>query len=158
MAVTDEMVCFSLYAASRATTQAYRELLEPHGLTYAQYLVLVVLWTEGERSVRELGEALQLDSGTLSPMLRRMETAGLVERRRTSSDERVVTVSATARGAALQDELAHVPACVFAGTGIGSAQEARALIGTLQELTRTLRTVPRHRDARSAAALAAGTA
>jgi len=143
MAVTDEMVCFSLYAASRATTQAYRELLEPFGLTYAQYLVLVVLWTEGERSVRQLGEALQLDSGTLSPMLRRMEAAGLVERRRTGADERVVTISPTARGAALQAELAHVPACVFAGTGLGSAEDARALIATLQELTRALRSVPR---------------
>ena len=75
MTTTDEMVCFSLYAASRATTQAYRALLEPWGLTYGQYLVLVVLWSEGEQSVSALGEALQLESGTLSPMLLRMEKA-----------------------------------------------------------------------------------
>ena len=82
MAVTDEMVCFSLYAATRATTQAYRSLLEPWGLTYPQYLVLVTLWLEGDQTVSSLGEHLQLDSGTLSPLLKRMEQGGLVRRER----------------------------------------------------------------------------
>lgn len=141
MTTTDEMVCFSLYAASRATTQAYRALLEPWGLTYGQYLVLVVLWSEGEQSVSALGEALQLDSGTLSPMLRRMEKAEVVARRRDGPDERVVTVSLTERGEDLRVQLSHVPACIAEGTGLGSVREARQLIATLQELTRTMRDV-----------------
>lgn len=141
MATTDEMLCFSLYTASRATTQAYRELLDPWGLTYGQYLVLVVLWTEQELTVSALGDALQLDSGTLSPMLRRMEAAGLVQRTRDSADQRVVVISLTHRGRALRDELAHVPACIAGGTSLDSIAEARELIRTLQELTRTMRTV-----------------
>ncbi|MFC5297282.1 MarR family winged helix-turn-helix transcriptional regulator [Brachybacterium tyrofermentans] len=141
MTTTDEMVCFALYAASRATTQAYRALLEPWGLTYGQYLVLVVLWSEGEQSVSALGEALQLDSGTLSPMLRRMEKAGVVTRRRGGPDERVVTVSLTEHGEVLRDQLSHVPACIAEGTGIGSLQEAQALISTLQDLTRSIHDV-----------------
>ena len=72
MAIVDDMVCFSLYSASRATTRAYTELLAPWQLTYTQYLVLVSLWTEGDKPVREIGEMLQLDSGTLSPLLRRL--------------------------------------------------------------------------------------
>src|SRR4051794_27986644 len=120
MTTTDDMVCFALYAASRATTQTYRALLEPWGLTYGQYLVLVVLWSEGEQSVSELGEALQLDSGTLSPMLRRMESAGVITRRRGSADERVVTVSLARRGRDLRDELAHVPGCIAGGMGLDS--------------------------------------
>ena len=138
MTVMDEMVCFSLYAASRATTQAYRELLDPFGLTYAQYLVLIVLWSEGPRTVRELGEALQLDSGTLSPMLRRMETAGHLERTRSTADERVVTITLTAKGSALRGELAHVPECILRGTGLAGASDARELIAALQALTRSL--------------------
>ncbi|OZB81158.1 MAG: MarR family transcriptional regulator, partial [Microbacterium sp. 14-71-5] len=84
------MVCFALYAATRATTQAYRALLEPWGLTYPQYLVLVTLWLDGEQTVSSLGDRLQLDSGTLSPLLRRMESSDLIVRERRSSDERVV--------------------------------------------------------------------
>lgn len=141
MATTDEMVCFSLYAAQRATTQAYRALLEPWGLTYGQYLVLVVLWSDEEKTVSALGETLQLDSGTLSPMLRRMEAAGLVQRTRGEADQRVVRVVLTARGGALRDELAHVPACIAEGTGLGSMAAARELIDTLQKLTRTMHTV-----------------
>ncbi|MFC7464852.1 MarR family winged helix-turn-helix transcriptional regulator [Brachybacterium sp. GCM10030252] len=139
MATTDEMVCFSLYAASRATTQAYRALLEPWGLTYGQYLVLVVLWSDGDQSVSDLGEALQLDSGTLSPMLRRMEAAGLLERRRTAPDERVVTVVLTERGRHLRGKLAHVPGCIADGSGLAGPEEARDLISTLQQLTRSMR-------------------
>src|SRR4029453_4925441 len=102
MAVTDEMVCFSLYAASRATTHLYRTLLEPWGLTYPQYLGLGALWREGEQTVSSLGDLLQLDSGTLSPLLRRMEQAGLVVKARRSQDERVVTVAIGPRGAELR--------------------------------------------------------
>ncbi|MGZ0711932.1 MarR family winged helix-turn-helix transcriptional regulator (plasmid) [Coraliomargarita sp. W4R53] len=138
MAVTDEMVCFSLYAASRATTQAYRALLEPWGLTYPQYLILVTLWREGDQTVSSLGERLQLDSGTLSPLLRRMADAGLIHRERRSADERIVSVVIAERGRELRGELAHIPARIVAGTGIHNNAEAEALIRTLQQLTTTM--------------------
>lgn len=138
MAVTDEMVCFSLYAATRATTQAYRALLEPWGLTYPQYLVLVTLWIEGDQTVSSLGEHLQLDSGTLSPLLRRMEQAGLVRRARRSTDERVVTVTLGDRGRSIRPELAHVPARIAQGMGLPDEQSALELISTLQRLTSTM--------------------
>ncbi|WP_420362831.1 MarR family winged helix-turn-helix transcriptional regulator [Curtobacterium aetherium] len=138
MPVTDEMVCFSLYAATRATTQAYRTLLEPWGLTYPQYLVLVTLWVEGDQTVSSLGDHLQLDSGTLSPLLKRMEQADLVRRERRSTDERVVTVTTGERGRSLRTELAHVPAAVAAGTGLADERSAAELIATLQRLTETM--------------------
>jgi MarR family transcriptional regulator, organic hydroperoxide resistance regulator len=138
MPVTDEMVCFSLYAATRATTQAYRALLEPWGLTYPQYLVLVTLWIEGDQTVGSLGEHLQLDSGTLSPLLRRMEQAGLVRRERSTGDERVVTVTIGDRGRALRPELAHIPGRIAAGMGLPDEHAAAALIDTLHRLTETM--------------------
>ncbi|MDJ0348360.1 MarR family transcriptional regulator [Cryobacterium sp. PH29-G1] len=141
MSVTDEMVCFSLYAAARATTQAYRSLLEPWKLTYPQYLVLVTLWIEGDQTVSSLGEHLQLDSGTLSPLLRRMEHAGLVRRERRHTDERVVTVTIDDRGRELRTELAHIPSTIAAGTGLPDSQAAAALIKTLQHLTETMHAV-----------------
>ncbi len=138
MEPTQHMVCFSLYAASRATTKAYAALLEPHGLTYPQYLVLVLLWNRDGRSVSDLGEALDLDSGTLSPLLRRMTRDGLVERGRDSADERVVTVSLTVRGRELRTELAHVPACIAQGMGV-TVDGARQLIAALTELADGMR-------------------
>lgn len=141
MTVTDEMVCFSLYAATRATTQAYRAALEPWGLTYPQYLVLVTLWIEGDQTVTSLGELLQLDSGTLSPLLRRMEQAGLVSKERRSRDERVVTITTTERARELRTELAHIPQLIARGTGLPDQQAAAALISTLQHLTTTMQAV-----------------
>ncbi|WP_256335921.1 MarR family winged helix-turn-helix transcriptional regulator [Microbacterium sp. cf332] len=138
MEPTQHMVCFSLYAASRATTKAYAALLEPHGLTYPQYLVLVLLWSRDERSVRDLGEALDLDSGTLSPLLRRMTRDGLVERSRDGVDERVVTVSLTERGRTLRADLAHVPTCIAEGMGV-TLDGARQLIAALTELADGMR-------------------
>jgi DNA-binding MarR family transcriptional regulator len=138
MPVTDEMVCFSLYAATRATTQAYRTMLEPWGLTYPQYLVLVTLWVEGEQTVSGLGEHLQLDSGTLSPLLRRMEQSDLVRRERRSADERVVTVTTGERGRALRSELADIPGRIAAGTGLPDERAAAELIQTLHRLTETM--------------------
>jgi DNA-binding MarR family transcriptional regulator len=138
MAVTDEMVCFALYAATRATTRAYRALLEPWGLTYPQYLVLVTLWIEGDQTVTTLGDHLQLDSGTLSPMLRRMEQDGLVERHRQTTDERVVSVTLGARGRELRTELAHIPHRIATGTGLPDSESAAALIATLHSLTATM--------------------
>ena len=149
MPVTDEMVCFSLYAATRATTQAYRTLLEPWGLTYPQYLVLVTLWVEGEQTVGSLGDHLQLDSGTLSPLLRRMEKSGLVRRERRTGDERVVTVVIGEHGQELRPQLAHIPARIAAGTGLPDEQAATALIDTLHRLTETMHAAaqqPQHEE------------
>jgi DNA-binding MarR family transcriptional regulator len=98
----DELLCFDLYAAQRAVTAAYRPVLGALGLTYPQYLVLVLLWGRGECAVREVAEALRLDHGTLTPLLRRMETAGLITRTRSTEDERVVLVGLTADGDALR--------------------------------------------------------
>jgi MarR family transcriptional regulator, organic hydroperoxide resistance regulator len=153
--VTDEMVCFSLYAATRATTQAYRALLEPWGLTYPQYLVLVTLWIEGDQSVSGLGDHLQLDSGTLSPLLRRMEQTGLVRRERRSTDERVVTVTLGERGRSIRAELAHVPATIAAGTGLPDERAAADLIATLHRLTETMHAAAAPASAGGAAAAAA---
>lgn len=146
MAIVDEMVCFSLYSATRATTRAYTELLEPWGLTYTQYLVLVVLWAEGGKSVHELGEMLQLDSGTLSPLLRRMETKNLIERQRIHVDNRVVTIAPSARAAELRLELAHIPSAIAHATGLPDVAAARELIGTLQRLTVTMRGITAGND------------
>ncbi len=138
MPVTDEMVCFSLYSAARATTQAYRTLLAPWGLTYPQYLVLAILWHEGEQTIGSLGDAMQLDSGTLSPLVRRLEQAELVTRSRSITDERVVTVQLTERGEGLRAELAPVALDVARLSGIRDDEHRRRLISELQELTALL--------------------
>jgi MarR family transcriptional regulator, organic hydroperoxide resistance regulator len=98
----DDMVCFALHAASRAVTAAYRPLLEPLGLTYPQYLVLSALWKDGEQTVGDLVHLLQLDYGTMTPLLKRLEKQGLIRRARSPQDERTVVVSLTEDGAALQ--------------------------------------------------------
>lgn len=146
MPAVDSLVCFALYAANRTTTQAYRVLLEPWNLTYPQYIALVTLWNDGPQTVSGLGEALQLDSGTLSPMLARMEGAGYVTRSRSADDERVVTVALTTRGAALRDELTHVPRCIAAGAGLTDADSARELIDALHQLTEAMKSLRDHPD------------
>lgn len=138
MAVTDEMVCFSLYSAARATTQAYRTLLAPWGLTYPQYLVLAILWHEGEQSIGSLGDAMQLDSGTLSPLVRRLENAGFVAKHRSPRDERVVTVQLTDAGQELRGDLASIPAQIAALSGVRDDAHRRRLIDELHELTALL--------------------
>lgn len=139
MTALDRMVCFSLYQASRATTQAYRRLLEPWGLTYPQYLVLVELWNRGPLSVRELGDDLALDSGTLSPLLRRMEHAELITRSREADDGRVVVVAPTPKGTSLREELAHIPAEI--GTCMGLTLEtADAMLAAVHRLTASVQT------------------
>ncbi len=132
-------VCFALYAASRAVTALYRPVLEPLGVTYPQYLVLLVLWEHGDTTVKDLGEALMLDSGTLSPLLKRLETAGLVHRRRSTLDERSVVISLTAAGDRLRADAAGIPAGIAEATGLPAA-ELSALRDTLVALTTTIRT------------------
>lgn len=106
----DHQLCFALYAASNAMTRLYRDHLEPLGLTYPQYLVLLVLWEQDGLAVKQLGERLHLDSGTLTPMLKRMEQAGLLARSRNPDDERQVTISLTGRGQALKADVARMHA------------------------------------------------
>ena len=138
MAVTDEMVCFALYSATRATTQAYRAVLSPWGLTYPQYLVLAILWNEGEQTIGSLSDAMQLDSGTLSPLVRRLEQAGHVVKARSTTDERVVIVQLTSTGHALRADLARVPAQIAEFSGIHDDAHRRRLVAELHELTALL--------------------
>ncbi|WP_244930683.1 MarR family transcriptional regulator [Nocardioides sp. W7] len=130
----DDMVCFPLYAATRSVTRTYAGLLASVGLTYPQYLTMLALWeTESPRSVRELGDRLMLDSGTLTPLLKRLEAAGFVERRRDALDERRVLVSVTEQGERLRDDVAEVPGRLFAAMGmeIGELVELRTRLGEL---------------------------
>jgi DNA-binding MarR family transcriptional regulator len=130
----DQQVCFALYAASRAVTAAYRPLLAPLGLTYPQYLVMLALWEQAPRTVRELGSTLQLESGTLSPLLKRMEAHGLITRTRSSDDERQVIVALTGAGAELRERALAVPAQLMDATGI-DPDTLVALRRTCQALT-----------------------
>jgi MarR family transcriptional regulator, organic hydroperoxide resistance regulator len=121
----DEQLCFALYAAQRAVTAAYRPLLDELGLTYPQYLVLLVLWERGETSVKELATALRLDYGTVSPLLKRLEAAGLVRRERAAADERSVRVACTARAEELRERAARVPGALLAATALDGTEAAR---------------------------------
>jgi len=135
----DRQLCFALYTASRAVVRTYGPLLDEAGLTYPQYITLLVLWEEPERarSVGELGERLHLDSGTLTPLLKRLASMGYVTRARDADDERRVLVTLTADGAALRDRLAAVPQSFLHCLGMDPA-EAGALRDQLTTLTASL--------------------
>jgi MarR family transcriptional regulator, organic hydroperoxide resistance regulator len=126
-------LCFSLYACSRAILRQYRPYLDELNLTYPQYLVLLVLWEKGQRTVKELGESLDLDSGTLTPLLKRMESNHLVERRRDPSDERVVTVRLTEEGRLLKDKANCIPKVLLEKVGL-NPQEMQTLNGAIKKL------------------------
>ncbi|WP_086561673.1 MarR family winged helix-turn-helix transcriptional regulator [Streptomyces africanus] len=121
----DDQLCFALYAAQRAVTSAYRPLLDELGLTYPQYLVLLVLWERGETTVKELAAALRLDYGTVSPLLKRLESLGLVRRERAAHDERSVLVACTEPGEELRELAARVPGALLAVTGLAPPEVAR---------------------------------
>ena len=133
----DVQLCFALHAASRAFGGVYRRVLRETGLTYPQYLVMLVLWEHGEMPVKKLGEFLRLDSGTLSPLLKRLQSAGLVQRERSTQDERSVTVRLTAEGEALKATARGVPLQVIEASGLGP-EEAGDLRSRLQRLTAVL--------------------
>ncbi|MFF9864032.1 MarR family winged helix-turn-helix transcriptional regulator [Streptomyces sp. NPDC013953] len=133
----DHQICFSLHAATRAFNGVYRTVLKDLGLTYPQYLVMLVLWEHGELPVKHIGAHLRLDSGTLSPLLKRLEGAGYVERRRSPEDERSVTVRTTPAGAGLRERAVGVPRRIAAATGM-SLDEVRELRARLDELTAAL--------------------
>jgi DNA-binding MarR family transcriptional regulator len=132
-----QQVCFALYSASRAVTAYYRPLLEPLGLTYPQYLAMLVLWERGETSVKDLGSELMLDSGTLSPLLKRLEVAGLLTRRRDQADERSVLIALTPRGNELRRAAADVPIHMAAASGL-APRELAELRDTLTTLTQAM--------------------
>ncbi|WP_085317242.1 MarR family winged helix-turn-helix transcriptional regulator [Derxia lacustris] len=115
----DRQLCFALYSTSLAMTKAYRPLLADLGLTYPQYLVMLLLWERDGLGVGELGERLFLDSATLTPLLKRLEGAGLIARSRDPADERRVLVGLTAAGQALRTRAGAVPAGVLAASGCG---------------------------------------
>ena len=127
----DNQLCFALYSASLAMTKLYKPLLAPLGLTYPQYLVMLLLWEHASMSVSGLGERLYLDSGTLTPLLKRMEAAGLLIRKRSSQDERRVDISLTPAGIELKAGAAKVFACVLRATA--------SPVSDLVELTRQVR-------------------
>jgi DNA-binding MarR family transcriptional regulator len=136
----EEQICFALYSASRSLTARYRDLLAPLGITYPQYLAMLVLWESGTTSVGRLGERLHLDSGTLSPLLRRLETAGLVTRARSALDDRSVEVSLSAAGERMRDEAPRIADEICASTGLplDELRDLQNQISTLAERVRAL--------------------
>ena len=133
----DEQLCFALHAASRAMTGAYREPLRRLEITYPQYLVLLLLWEQDEQTISELGDRLQLDSGTLSPLVRRLEVRGLVERVASTVDERRVHVRLSDDGRRLGPEIAEVQRCVLEDLQLEPAEAAE-----LRRLARTVAGLP----------------
>jgi DNA-binding MarR family transcriptional regulator len=132
----DLQLCFPLYAATRAVTQAYADLLGGTGLTYPQYLTMLAVWESDEPlTVGELGARQRLDSGTLTPLLKRLESAGHVARRRDPADERRVLVEATKEGRALRRQVVDVPARLLQATGLteSDARDLRRVLGRLLE-------------------------
>ncbi len=113
----DQQLCFALYSAGLAMNKVYRKLLARLGLTYPQYLVMLVLWERDDLTVSDIGERLFLDSATLTPLLKRLESAGLLSRLRSSTDERQVIITLTDAGRAMKRQAGSVPAAVFCATG-----------------------------------------
>lgn len=133
----EEHLCFSLYACSRAILRLYRPYLDELQITYPQYLVLVTLWAKQQSTIKELGEALNLDTGTLTPLLKRMETAGLIERHRDTVDERVVNILITQAGKALQEKASCVPQSLLGASGM-SENELGEINKTIMHLLHQL--------------------
>jgi len=133
----DDQLCFALYSASRAVTAAYRPLLTELNLTYPQYLVLLVLWEEGRANVGRLCERLHLDSGTLSPLLKRLESVGYVTRERSTDDERRVEIVLTAAGKRLQARASCIPERLMAMSEM-NPDELVSLRDAVLRLTDTL--------------------
>jgi DNA-binding MarR family transcriptional regulator len=118
----EQQVCFALAVAARGVISLYRPVLEPMGLTHPQYLVMLALWQDEPLSVKELSGLLDLDPGTLSPLLKRLEAAGLVRRGRNATDERHLAVSLTEAGRALRDQAEQVPPTIVAKLGLPIAE------------------------------------
>ncbi|MGV9613117.1 MarR family winged helix-turn-helix transcriptional regulator [Nocardia xishanensis] len=134
----DRQVCFALAVANRAVLAVYRPLLEPLGLTHPQYLVMLALWGEAPMSVKEIAEAIQLDSPTLSPLLKRLESAGLISRGRDPRDERNLVIDLTETGAALRAQAERIPPAVVQRLGVTLAdlEELREVLTRVNEAAR----------------------
>ena len=146
----DNQLCFAVYAASLAMTKAYKPVLGALGLTYPQYLVLLVLWERDNLPVTELGERLFLDSGTLTPLLKRMEAAGWVQRQRSTQDERKVHILLTPAGLALREKAACVPLQMAGMLACDTAELAR-LTAELHTLRQRLTSFERHTEHQASA-------
>ncbi|MCL6603105.1 MAG: MarR family transcriptional regulator [Paenibacillus sp.] len=129
----ENQLCFTIYACSREITKLYQPYLDKIGVTYSQYLVLLVLWEKQQCTVKEIGEALFLDSGTLTPLLKRLQAAGLINRERSLQDERKVLISLTEQGWALQGEAVCIPGKMMEGTTM-SGEEFTDLLGQFKNL------------------------
>lgn len=135
----DNQICFSLYSAANAVVRAYRPLLKELDLTYLQYMTLMLLWESSPRNVKELGEHLGLDSGTLTPLLKRLEAKGLVTRGRDEKDERVRVIAITRQGMALREKAADIPRQLACTLGLEKSkvlqikQSCQELLAALNE-------------------------
>ena len=134
----ENQICFAVHSAAHAFAQAYRPHLEPLGLTYPQYLVMLLLWEKDDQSVSELGAPLFLDSGTLTPLLKRLQTAGLITRKRAEDDERVTRITLTEAGFALKEKAQTVPAAMLCAMGL-ELDELLALKEKVSALGQALR-------------------
>lgn len=133
----DNQLCFPLYAASRLITRLYQPLLDPLGLTYPQYIVLLILWEDAPCTVSHIGQRAQLATNTVTPLLKRLELMDIIERTRSVDDERVVTITLTRKGKRLKQKCACIPEKMFASAGYPLA-EGRKLKQQLDDLIRHL--------------------
>ncbi len=133
-----QQLCFAIYSAAHAFNRTYKPLLDPHGLTYPQYLVMLALWQDDNQTVKAIGEALSLDSGTLSPLLKRLEASGHVRRKRDRKDERQVLISLTDKGRDLKKEAFGILQEIGKASGC-SLDTLRGLTAELQGLTENLK-------------------
>ena len=138
----NDFTCFAIHSAGHALSRAYKPMLEKLGLTYPQYLVMLVLWETDAQTVSAIGERLYLDSATLTPLLKRLETAGLLTRTRSAEDERQVVIELTAKGRALRQQAQAVPPAVFCAAECTAAE----LVSIKQELERLRENLVRNGD------------
>ena len=133
----ENQLCFSLYAASRKVIKLYKPVLDEYGLTYTQYVTMLVLWEDRRLTVKEIGQRLHLDSGTLTPLLKKLENMGLIHRYRDPNDDRVVVVELTEVGLQLKDQMSDVPKRVFCQIS-GTYEEVLPLKQLLDQLLHKL--------------------
>jgi MarR family transcriptional regulator, organic hydroperoxide resistance regulator len=133
----DDFLCFAVYAANHAFNRVYKPLLDKLNITYPQYLVMVLLWDHDDQTVGELGERLFLESNTLTPLLKRLETLGYIKRSRDPADERQVRVRLTETGRTLRTKALHVPGCILTASGL-DAKKAKQLLTEIAALRHTL--------------------
>lgn len=129
----DNQLCFSLYAASREVIKLYKPILDKYNLTYTQYVVMLVLWEEEKKTVKQIGQKLHLDSGTLSPLLKKLESMKLIKRYRDLHDDRVVIAELTQKGKLLKDDILEVPKQMACKVGV-TLEEFKILKGSLDKL------------------------